>query len=320
MEWIEVKIKTASEAIELITGLLMANNIPNIRIIDDEEMRRFLLDHPLSWDYINESKEPLADVWIIFHVHDDAVGKAIIEHISNELKTLANELHDINFGPLKIEQGPVNDDDWLHEWKKTYKPFTIGEKMVIRPFWEEYTPIGNEVVFTIDPGAVFGTGLHATTQLCCIALEKWCENENTVLDIGCGSGILSVVSLLLGASKAVACDIDPGAARCARENARLNNIDSARYEVYTGGIFDLKKEKYDIVLANIVADVIIELVPTIKEFMKNDGLFIASGIIDTRVDDVKDAIIAVGLQIKEEYNKDDWYCIVSMALKANNHA
>jgi len=316
MEWIEVKIKTTSEAVELITGLLMANNIPNVRIINDAEVDRFLLDHPLNWDYKCElPTTQTEDAEVIFYVQEDAVGREILARIEMHLQALTQNIPEINFGALSVLSGPVNDDDWLHEWRKTYKPFTIGKNVVVRPYWEEYTPKIGETVFTIDPGAVFGTGLHGTTQLCVMALENLKTLEgSTVLDIGCGSGILSVIALLLGASSATACDIDPGAARCALENARLNQIDQHRFEVFTGDIFEdgfLQDKKYDIILANIVADVIIGLGPIIPKFMKKEGLFIASGIIDERIAEVREAIENSGLQIIEENVLDGWHCIVA---------
>lgn len=308
MEWVEVKVKTTSDAVELVTGLLMANNIPNVRIIDDAEVNRFLLDHPLNWDYKEDAGEPADGAEVIFYVHDEAIARKI----EIKLRELVSDLPEIDFGELDVKYGPVNDDDWLHEWKKTYKPFAIGESVVVRPYWEEYEPRDGETVFVIDPGAVFGTGLHATTQLCIMALDKVELDGKTVLDIGCGSGILSVVAMLLGASRAAACDIDPGASRCALENARLNNIDLSRYEVHTGDVFVLEKRKYDLVLANIVADVIIELAPVVREFMTEGGVFIASGIIDERADDVRRALEENKYKVVDERNMDGWVCLSTL--------
>ena len=314
MEWIEVKIKTTPEAVELVTGLLMVEGIPNVRIIDDAEAERFLLDHSHSWDYKDDSFNQAEGAEVIFYLQEDAVGRNLLNRLVEKLNEMVKNIPEIDFGNWNINHGPVNDDDWLHEWRKTYKPFTIGRGIVVRPYWEEYQAKDGETVFTIDPGAVFGTGLHGTTQLCIMALEDVMENTKanaTVLDVGCGSGILSVISLLLGASAATACDIDPGAARCARDNAKHNNMEETRYEVYTGELLDLEEKQYDIVVANIVADVIISIVPDVGRFMKADGLFIASGIIDERVEEVKKVLEEYGLVVKKERSLDGWFSIVA---------
>ena len=312
MEWIEAKISTKSEAVEIVTGFLMAKNIPNIRIIDDVAVDRFLLDHPLNWDYKDEEViEPSNEAELIFYLQDDEIGTARLKEIEVGLKNL-HEIANVDFGSLTIKHGPVNDDDWLHEWKKTYKPFKIGNNIIVKPVWEDYVASKGETVFTIDPGAVFGTGLHATTQLCIMAMEGIDLSNKKVLDIGCGSGILSVIAMLLGASSAMACDIDPGAARCALENATLNNIDTTNYQAVTKNIFEedfLEPQSYDIVLANIVADVIIGLSSIVPKYMKAGGLLIASGIIDDRVADVKKAL--TGYNILEERHMDGWYCLVA---------
>jgi len=290
----------------------MAKNIPNIRIIDDVTVDRFLLDHPLNWDYKEDRPKVTDDeAEMIFYLQDDDTGHIRLAEIKADLDSL-KEIPNIGFGSLNIKHGPVNDDDWLHEWKKTYKPFKIGKNIVVKPVWEEYYAKQDETVFTIDPGAVFGTGLHDTTQLCIAAMEDITLENKKVIDIGCGSGILSIIAMLLGAKSAVACDIDPGAARCATENATLNNIDLAKYQALTKNIFEddfLEVKSYDIAFANIVADVIIGLSVIIPKYLKAGGLLIASGIIDDRIDDVKESLKE--FEILKEYHLDGWYCLVA---------
>ena len=311
MKWIEIRIKTSSEAVEIITGFLMSNGIPNIRIIDDESMNRFLLDHPLNWDYKSEEINK-SGVEVMFYVQEE--DKEMLTKLENDLKEIVSSIPEIDFGTLKFSHGQVNDDDWLHEWKKTYKPFEIGDKVIVCPCWEEYTADPEKVVFTIDPGAVFGTGLHSSTQLCVMALESMNLQNKKVLDIGCGSGILSIIAMLLGAVSAMACDVDPGAVRCAEENAVLNKIKASSYTTKQGDIFSedfLQNETYDVVVANIVADAIVDLSPIVNKFMKENGLFIASGIIDERVEDVRRAFKENGLDVKEEWQKEGWFCCVA---------
>lgn len=192
----------------------------------------------------------------------------------------------------------------------------IGEKILIKPEWEELTQDTDRIVFNINPGMTFGTGSHYTTQLCIENLEKYITDGSTMLDLGCGSGILSIISLLLGASCAVAVDIDPNAVDIAYQNAERNNVDKSKYHVYAGNILtdeELQSKisgKYDVVAANIVADVIIGLTPKAREYMKDGGVFITSGIIEDRVDDVKAALEQNGFTIVDIKQRKDWVSIV----------
>ena len=315
MEWMEVKINTVSDGVELLTGFLMFHGVKNVRVIDDVSVSRFLLDHPLNWDYKDNDDFNNEAAEVIFYLQDDETGKNILNKIETALAEFIQNTHEVDMGSTHLVSSSVNDDDWLHEWKKTYVSFFVTDNIVISPIWEEYEKKGNEIVFRINPGAVFGTGLHETTRLCIRALEKHESLKNSkVLDIGCGSGILSVIALLLGASSATACDIDPGAARCANENAALNNIEKSEYTVITGNVFEDDSficEKYDFVLANIVADVIIDLSALLDKYLKQDGIFIASGIIDDRVEDVKSSLIKKGMEIISCDFDNGWYCITS---------
>ena len=193
----------------------------------------------------------------------------------------------------------------------------IGEKILVKPQWEELTEPTDRVVFNINPGMSFGTGSHETTQLCLSQLEKYVTQGCRMLDLGCGSGILSVVSLLLGAESAVAVDIDPNCIDTAYENADMNNIDRDKYTVISGNVLtdpDVKEvisqHKYEVVAANIVADVIIGLAPTARLYMKEGGVFITSGIIDGRQEEVKSALIDAGFSIANMERRKDWWSIV----------
>ena len=243
------------------------------------------------------------------------------EAIKN-LKNIEQEVA-LDLGRLEIETTfNLNDEEWLNKWKEFYKPFTLGEKILIKPVWEDVENTDGKVVFNINPGHVFGTGLHQTTQLCITNLEKYVTNESVVLDLGCGSGILSIISLLLGAKSAFAVDIDENAVKVAYENAELNKIDKDKYFVTSGNVVTDEKlkeqigyKKYDIVLANIIADVICFISPVVPQQLKDDGVFIASGIIKDRLQDVYDALNQNGLEPIDTITKDEWVCVISKIKK-----
>ena len=212
----------------------------------------------------------------------------------------------------------MNDEEWLNKWKEFYKPFNVGDKLLVKPVWEEVPDENGRIIFNINPGHVFGTGLHQTTQLCMVQLEKYAASGAEVLDLGCGSGILSIVSLLLGAEHACAVDIDANAVKTAYENAELNGIGKDRYYVVSGNVIEddrlsdeLGYEKYDIVVANIIADVIIAMSSVVAKKIKKSGVFIASGIIRDRVEDVYEALRNNGFEIIDTSYKDEWISVTS---------
>lgn len=203
------------------------------------------------------------------------------------------------------------EEDWLNNWKQYFNPIEVGEKILIRPTWrDDYEPNGR-VVLNLDPGIAFGTGTHETTRLCLEALEKYVTADTQILDVGCGSGILAVAALLLGAKRAVGVDIDEMAVKTAKENATLNGV-SDKIEIIHGNLTDKVSGTYNVVAANIVADAIILLSEDIKNFMSDDAVYIMSGIIDSRADDVK-AAIADSFDIIEEYTENGWFCFVAKA-------
>lgn len=203
------------------------------------------------------------------------------------------------------------EEDWLNNWKQYFNPIEVGEKILIRPTWrDDYEPNGR-VVLNLDPGIAFGTGTHETTRLCLEALEKYVTADTQILDVGCGSGILAVAALLLGAKRAVGVDIDEMAVKTAKENAALNGV-SDKIEIIHGNLTDKVSGTYNVVAANIVADAIILLSEDMKNFMSDDAVYIMSGIIDSRADDVK-AAIADSFDIIEEYTENGWFCFVAKA-------
>lgn len=211
----------------------------------------------------------------------------------------------------EIDVSICRNQDWENNWKQYFKSVPVGKKMLIHPVWDEDYNADGRVVLDIEPGLAFGSGGHDTTQLCLETLEDYVYEGSTVLDVGCGSGILGVCGLLLGAEKAVGVDIDPLAVKKAKENAELNGFDETRYTVYEGNLTDKVSGKFNIVVANIVADVIIMFCESIGEFMDSDSVFITSGIIDVREQDVLDAFGKYGFKVVERHESSGWLCFVT---------
>lgn len=211
--------------------------------------------------------------------------------------------------PCEIDTGNISEKEWADNWKKFFKTTEIGEKLVIRPSWEEYDNKDGRKVLSIDPGAAFGTGTHATTRMCLALLEKYVKDGTTLLDIGSGSGILSIAAVLIGAAHADGVDIDPVAVKVAAENAEMNNI-SEKVTYIKGDLCDKISGKYDVVCANIVADVIISLLENVDRYMKDGGVFICSGIIDVREDDVRAAFDKFGFTVADDAVCENWRAFV----------
>lgn len=208
----------------------------------------------------------------------------------------------------------VDDADWSENWKKYFKAFAVGEHLAVCPSWEEYDNREERVVLKIDPGAAFGTGSHATTSMCLSLLDKYINGSETILDIGCGSGILAIASVLLGAESAVGVDIDAQSVKVSKENADINGI-ADKTEFICGDLTDKVNGKFDVVCANIVADIIIKLTPDVAAYMKDDALFMCSGIIDLRADEVRKALLDNGFLIVEEVVKDNWHAFAVRKVK-----
>ena len=207
----------------------------------------------------------------------------------------------------EIETNECRKEEWENNWKQYFHAMPVGKKLLIRPLWEEADPQGRAVL-SIEPGLAFGSGTHETTRLCLEALENYVTEETTVLDVGCGSGILSIASLLLGAKKAVGVDIDALAVKTAKENGETNGFSEPEYTVLEGNLTDKVSGKFDVVVANIVADVIIMFCKDVGAYMKENGVFITSGIIDTKEQQVVDAFNKYGFKIKARHSEKGWVC------------
>ena len=271
--------------------------------------------------YIEDYRDLEKEAWEIAHIDlidEDLLAKdrtkALVhvyispEENPQEAVAFLSERYTAEGIDNEIILNKCKNEDWENNWKQYFHPIPVGEKLLIRPTWEDEFEAGDRKVLNIEPGLAFGTGTHETTRLCLETLEKHIHEGTTVLDIGCGSGILSIASLLLGAEKAVGVDIDALAVKTAIENGEVNNFRAPEYTVLQGNLTDKVSGKFDVVVANIVADVIIMFCKDVASFMKDDALFITSGIIDTREQDVIDAFNKYGFEIKARHTKGGWVC------------
>ncbi len=272
--------------------------------------------------YIEDYSDLEENAWEIAHIDlidEDLINKdrknsvihIYIAESDNAAEALEFLKERLTAEKIPFEAGSVgvDDSDWNENWKKYFHPIEIGEKLAVVPSWENYENPQNRTVLNIDPGAAFGTGTHATTSLCLELLQGFVNKDSRMLDIGCGSGILALASVLLGAENAFGVDIDPQSVKTARENAEINNIsDKVKFEV--GDLTEVVSGKYDVICANIVADVVIRLLPDAKSFMTDNGVLIVSGIIDLRKDDVLKAVSENGFRVTDEKYKDNWCAFV----------
>ena len=323
MNWVEAVIETLSHdeglATEILTGLLMEHGINGVQTDDPYEMRMFLENNADYWDYADEEllKSEKGKAYVKFYVEEKYSIETIAD-IKNSLKALKEGEFSEILGSLELTCLTVDDEGWLDNWKKYYKPFRIGKNVVVKPLWESYDKLREDVVLNLNPGQVFGTGLHQTTQMCIEALEKLVKPGMSFLDAGCGSGILSVAGLLMSeGSRAAAIDIDKAAAGIVMENAGNNFIEADRIKVRIGNILKdegllerVSKEKYDLIFANIVADIVIDMTPILSKLLADKGRIVASGIIKSRLDDVLSCAKANGLKIYDVITKDEWVCAV----------
>ncbi len=312
MDWIKVSIFTKSAGIDAVLGILLDFGIDSTQISDEGEFSDFLEDNKKAWDYVDENlrKEMAQETHIDFYVKSDEID--VLDGIKSELFKLKSSDNNGIYGRLELFTESLKNDDWLNSWKKHFHTFTIADKLVIKPYWEE-TEISDKKVFEINPGLSFGTGTHHTTKMCLEDIVNIVKDNDTVLDLGAGSGILSIVSLLFGASKATAIDIDENSLKTISENLERNKISRDKCDILIGNVLEndalraeVSKSKYDLVLANIVADVVIALLPFIREVISQNGIFIASGIIEDRISEVREKIISCGFDIISEKRSADW--------------
>ena len=315
MNWTEVKIYTTTAGIDPLTGSMLDLGLQGFMIEDAQDFDEFLHDTTPHWDYVDQAvmeKMKDCETCVTIYVADNPQGMEELMQVRQILARLKAQDPDGKYGRLELEMKDVDEEDWSNAWKKYYHPVQVGEHLVVCPSWEAYDRKPDEVVLTLNPGMAFGTGTHDTTRLCMELLEKYITPQDTVLDVGCGSGILAITAALLGANKIIGCDIDEVAVKVAGENAALNGVQD-RIAFHQGDLTSQVEGSFQIICANIVADVIIRLSEDAGRYLAKDGIFITSGIIDTREQDVLDALEQNGFQVIERRTSGGW---VALACKA----
>ena len=313
MKWLELKIDAAPAGLEPVSALLEDLGITGLVIDDEGDFQDFLEHNHAYWDYVDDQlmQEKKGLCRITFYLEDSPDGYNTLAQVRMALSRVKQEHPE--YGRLLLTMENMEDADWENNWKQFYKPMEIGDRLTVIPEWESAGVPEGRVALRLNPGLTFGTGSHATTRLCLQALDTHIHGGERVLDLGCGSGILSIAALRLGAESAFACDIDEKCVDVAYENAALNGIGKDRYTVRWGNVLTdaaLRQEMgagYDIVVANIVADVIMGLSPHVRPFLKPDGLFLCSGIIDDRAAEVLEKLKADGWDVFEQRSSEGWF-------------
>lgn len=317
MNFMQIDVYTESEAVNLLVMRLSELGINGFTIHDSADFEEFLENKDMNWDYVDDDLMGLKNVptHITLYLQDNEQG---LETLS-ELKGVLSELKAENasfYGSLELKIDNVKEEDWANNWKQYYKPFNVGNKLIIKPSWEEVSNIGDRKILEIDPASTFGTGQHHTTRLVMEKLEGVLKEGDKFLDLGCGSGILSIAAMLLGAESAVMVDIFKNAADTAAENMEKNGFSAEKYRSYCGNIIEdeaLRNEigtGYNVVVANIVADVIIAMSSLFRSFMKSGATLIVSGIIDERLEEVLSALKENGFTVKDTDSSEGWNVIV----------
>ncbi len=308
MAWLEITIDTASDRIESVATALTAGGFSELVIEDQEEFETFLDENRAYWDYIDEEfQEKLQGLSHIKLYLEDQDKQGL-----QKLQTLVEGLE------LTMKVSALPETDWEESWKDNYPAVEIGENLIVIPYWQAEEDTSGRTQIILDPGLTFGTGAHPSTQMVMESMEKIVKPGFHCLDLGSGSGILSIAALRLGAESAIGIDIDPKAEDIARENAAYNHFAAPAFTALTGNVTadkklmeQLSRQEYDLVLVNIVADVIIGLAPVLPHFLTEKSVLICSGILDVRLNDVLQALEQAGLEVTATKASEDWRCVTA---------
>ena len=310
MNWAEITIQTTWEGAEAVSEALLRAGASGTAV---EDSREFASDRSqYAWDYVDDSlcEQFSGATRVIGYFAEDERLPDTIAALRQDILAMKRAVADVegyDLGGCAISVNQVREQDWANEWKKYYKPTHIGRSLVVRPSWEAYQPREGERVIEVDPGMAFGTGIHETTRMCLILLEKYLKQGDACIDIGCGTAILGIAAALLGGSEVLAIDFDPVAVEAAQGNIERNGVQDRVRAMQGDLLHGVAAMPSDILLVNIVADVIIGLMPGLGPFLKEDGVIIASGIIRERADEVRDAIDRAGYEVVEELNMGEWF-------------
>lgn len=314
MKWNKFRLTTTTEAEDIVSSMLMDLGIQGVEIEDKVPLTRSDKEQ-MFVDILPETEADDGVAYLSFYLEEDEDKEKVLADVRAELQDMASYL---NVGACTIEESQTEDVDWVNNWKQYFHQFYVDDILII-PSWEEVKPEDSDkMVIHIDPGTAFGTGMHETTQLCIRQIRKYTTPETTILDVGCGSGILGMLALKFGAKYSVGTDLDPCAIEATYENMEVNGINKDMYEVMIGNIIDDKDVqdkvgygKYDIVVANILADVLVALTPVIVDQLKDGGIYITSGIIDDKEETVVEAVKAAGLEVLEVTYQGEWVSVTA---------
>lgn len=314
MKWNKFRLTTTTEAEDIVSSMLMDLGIQGVEIEDKVPLTQSDKEQ-MFVDILPETEADDGVAYLNFYLEEEDDKEKILAEVRAELKEMESYL---NVGVCTIEESQTEDVDWVNNWKQYFHQFYVDDILII-PSWEEVKPEDNDkMVIHIDPGTAFGTGMHETTQLCIRQIRKYTTPETTILDVGCGSGILGMLALKFGAKYSVGTDLDPCAIDATYENMEVNGITRDKYEVMIGNIIDDKEVqdkvgygKYDIVVANILADVLVALTPVIVDQLKEGGIYITSGIIDDKEETVVEAVKAAGLEVLDVTYQGEWVSVTA---------
>lgn len=314
MKWNKFRLKTTTEAEDIVSSMLMDLGIQGVEIEDKIPLPQSDKEQ-MFVDILPQIEADDGVAYLSFYLEPEEDQGRILADVRRELKEMSAY---VDVGECLIEESETEDVDWVNNWKQYFHQFYVDDILII-PSWEDVKPEdADKMVIHIDPGTAFGTGMHETTQLCIRQIRKYVTEETQILDVGCGSGILGMLALKFGAAHSVGTDLDPCAIDATHENMEVNGISKDKYEVMIGNIIDDKAvqdrvgyERYDIVVANILADVLVELTPVITHQLKKGGIYITSGIIDDKEQTVVDAVKAAGLEVLDVTYQGEWVCVTA---------